>query len=107
MADGIKGLAPEGRVGIALDQRFLGVGNASLLVDRLGESFDYLAIDATRFGEEGAVAYVEAMVESNLFYFLSRNMRLLLPNTAEEDIRSALIALAEKYDSNRNWQFMP
>ena len=107
MAKSIKELAPDGRVGVALDQRFLGADGASLFVDRLSESFDYLAIDATRFGEAGAVAYAESMVESNLFYFLSRNMRLLLPNAADDGIRSSLLAIAEKYESNRNWQFLP
>lgn len=113
IAKRIRTLAPEAVVGFALDNTFLSAKDSAALIDRLAEGFNYLGINATGYGKEDPLEFLERTVGSSetadvQYYLLRYNMRVILPNLEDATARESLISVVEDYSSNNgNWQFLP
>ena len=113
LAERIRAIAPEAVIGFALDNLFLSGKDSAYLIDKLSESFNFLGIDATGYGKEDPVEFLERTIGGGesadvQYYLLRYNMRVILPSLEDAAARESLIAVVEDYSSNNgNWQFVP
>lgn len=120
----VRALAPEGRFGFALSDDIMRSDQVAVAVDKLSAAASFLAINASEatdkegnlldpygisdLSQKQAFAdHLEGVMERDLFYLLSKNMRLVIPNTTDEELNAQLISLAERYENNKNWQMLP
>lgn len=104
----LRALAPDAVVGLALPESILSHAQVDDLLAELDAQLNYLAFDVTRYGENDPAAFVDAQVHSsqNQYRFLYYNMRLLLPDGAD-DAQQTLIVEAAKSNGVKSWQILP
>lgn len=107
-AEGIRALQPDAVLGVALNETLLGGESASALLEELRGALNYLAMDATHLEGNDPVAGVDGLIHDPSYHYdlLYYEMRLLLPDGADETERAALIAKTEE-SGIRNWQMLP
>lgn len=106
LAEEVRRLSGKGALGLCLSQAILDGSGSAVAVDDLSLSFDFLAIDATRYEDSDPVAYVESVAAEHLDHLLRYRMRLLLPSNEDTAREDAVIAAAEQYSAKR-WQILP
>lgn len=101
LVESIRAFAPNAVVGLSLPEAEIASPHATR-IDTLAQSFDYLALDLGRFGEEDPVTFAEARMRTMLYYLLRYEMRVLLPSLPDADTNATLID-AVKSESLDNW----
>ncbi|MBQ9783421.1 MAG: hypothetical protein IJW44_02765 [Clostridia bacterium] len=107
LVEDIRRLAPDAVIGLSLPSAVLEADNAAALIDRLYERLDFLALDATHYGEAAPAEHVEATITDSgmLYYLLRYHMRVLLPAVDDTDSQNAMIHAVQKNGLN-NWQIL-
>lgn len=104
----IRSLAPDAVVGLALPESILSHAQVDDLLAELDAQLNYLAFDVTSYGENDPAAFVDAQVHSsqNQYRFLYYNMRLLLPDGADDPAQAQIVEAA-KSNGVKSWQILP
>ncbi|MBE6547088.1 MAG: hypothetical protein E7668_06595 [Ruminococcaceae bacterium] len=103
-AEQVRHLAPELELGLTLSETIYSSENAAAVIDRLYESFDFLAIEAVPSNEGDPVAQTAQTIHDLRYHLLRYHMRLLLP-VSDDATQAALIEAVEK-EGFHNWQFV-
>ncbi len=109
LANGIHLTEEEAIVGITVPQSVLEDENYRVLISKLAEAFDYLAIDTTNLSttsETTVLKKMENTIKDFQDQILYHKMRILLPHGTSEEDQTAFIELLTKYNIN-NWQISP
>lgn len=96
-------------IGLAIPQSILSDENSTQLIARLADSFDYLAIDATsapQSEEQTTEEQIENTLKKLQLQIMYHNMRVLLPNGANQEEQNLFIETVTKYNIT-NWQISP
>ena len=100
-ADWVKDLDQKVVLGITLTRDVLEKGNAEVLVGKLWEKYDFLALDLTDM-KAGETIAREGKNNEIQFYLLMYKMRVLLPDLSAEELEE-IVAEIESMNVN-NWQ---
>ncbi len=103
-AENVKAIESEAVVGIALSKDMLASEGSEVLVSKLWEAYDLLALDITDIGEdEDPTASAQEKVSSEIHYYLLRyNMRVLFPSLGSDRLEDVVSILSDK--GLTNWQ---
>ncbi len=106
-AEDIRLLAPNSFLGFALPQSILSNESSTDLIDRLWGGMDFLALNASEYGDENFVDYALSIVnDSSMMYNRLRyDMRILLPSFTEAEKTEAVIAAVEEAGV-QSWQII-
>ncbi len=107
LANEVHRLCPEGTLGLSLSPTLFTGDNDTLLAEIWG-AFDYIAVDITTPPDEQTdiVSYADSSLGGMLYYLLRYNMRVLIPNTTDNNVATSLIS-AIKAKGTQNIQIMP
>ncbi len=105
--DGIRALEPNAILGLAIGEQVLEMKNANVVLTRLDEAVNYMALDLTRVGDTDVGSYVDAAIHDTQHHYalLYYHMRLLLPSGADDAQQAALIEAVEG-DGFQDWQIL-
>ncbi len=107
-AESVKAIEEDSVIGIALTRKMLESSSAEVLVARLWEKYDLLALDiSSDFKDDGdpyEYAYENVSGKENqiFFYVLRHNMRVLLPELDDASVKKMAEAISDK--GHNNWQ---
>ena len=101
LAEWVKELDEDTVIGITLTKDMLEGGNVEVIVGKLWEKYDFLALDLSDM-KAGETILKEGRNNEVQFYLLMYKMRVLLPDLAEDDL-APIIAEVESMNVN-NWQ---
>lgn len=97
LTENIRALTDKGFIGIAVNDCIFTDENVSVLMDKLNESVDLLAINASDPKEKEFNEYINETINStNKFYLHMYKMRVLLPYSTDTAVQGEIIATAEK-----------
>lgn len=102
VAESAKKIHSEAIIGISIPMDTLEGEGSEILIDRLWQSFDFLAFDMTKRPDKDADEYITKNVEAAYYYLLRYNARVLLPSADTEALAEIIEALTAKNISN--WQ---
>ncbi len=104
-ASDVRSLCSDGNLGLCLPSWLFESDGREVALSDLSDGFDYLAIDATAYGDEDPASYAGSVAARHLDLLLRHRMRLLLPVLADPDAQDGVIAAAEQYNIT-NWQWV-
>lgn len=96
-------------IGLAISEDILNDKNSTQLINRLADSFNYLAINATditKNDEKTPVEQIESSIKGLQLQIMYHNMRVLLPKGTNIEEQTSFIELVTKYNIT-NWQISP
>ncbi len=96
----------KGHIGITLTDNILEQANVSDIIRNLDKSIDFLAVDASLYGEEKPTEYVDAKINSKANFEIRRyNMRILLPFVEDSETQSEIVDIVDK-NGIKNFQII-
>ncbi|MBE6597069.1 MAG: hypothetical protein E7641_05300 [Ruminococcaceae bacterium] len=107
LAESAKSVAPTLNIGITLPQATMADPQVSILIDKLTEAYDFIALDLTNNGETEVCDYIDsALGDPNLRYcFIRYNVRLLIPSINDDATFERLTSIL-RVNSVASWQMM-
>ena len=103
----IRQIEPNAIVGCAIPEDVSIAENAEVLIKKLSNAFNYLALDTTNYKDDEDVAsYVEARISQMQMQLIYYKMRVLLPRASDAETQQIYIEAAKKYNIS-SWQIKP
>ena len=107
LANLIHEIEKEAIIGIVVPEDVLSAQNSEVLVSKLSNSFNYLALNTTNAKEDEDVSvYIETRVAQMQMQLIYYKMRVLLPTPEDEATMQSYIDAVKKYNAP-SWQFIP
>ncbi len=106
-AENVRILAPTASLGLTLSPSILTDRMSSDVIDRLWNGMDFLALNASEYGDGDPVAYATETVNDSAMMYnrLRYHMRVLLPSFADKAQTDAVIAAVEEAGV-QSWQIL-
>ena len=100
-AEDIRAFAPNAVIGLSLPESELASPDATR-IDLLAKSFDYLALDLSRYGQNDPLSFAETRMSPMLYNLLRYQMRVLIPELSDQATKDAILD-AVKNESIERW----
>ena len=106
--ESVRAMQSDAVLGFAIARNVFDAQEPSSLLDQLSQSMNYLAMDATYLQGDDPVSAVDGLIHDPQYHYdiLYYEMRILLPDGADENQRANLIHTTEA-SGIRNWQILP
>ena len=105
--DGIRSLAPDAVLGLALPDALVSEEQSATIMNTLDQALNFLALDATEYADADPATYVDEILngEQYRYYWRRYQMRILIPEQEEEAIQQQIIEAIERNKID-NWQIL-
>ena len=105
LADSIKAINRNARIGIALDQTFFKSENSAVDIDELSAAFDFLGLKFSAAEGVDVTEELERVIGEELYYILRYNVRIVVPSPSSEENAQKISAILSE-ESVGNVQYV-